>query len=101
MAARRSTTMTDDERRVLLARIADLELRMKLLEARVRREAAETRSRGRIEVGRPVARVVRTPKKRPRCPGCTLELPKGRRGVQCVWCGFRFDAAELFKSSRR
>lgn len=101
MAARRSTTMTDGERRLLLERIADLELRMKLLEARVRRDAAESRSRGRIEVGRPVARVVRTPRPRPRCPGCTLELPKGRRGVQCVWCGFRFDAAELFKSRKR
>lgn len=98
MAARRST-LSDDERRALLGRIDDLELRMKLLEARVRREAAETRARGRIEVGRPVARVVRTPRARPRCPGCTLELPKGRRGVQCVWCGFRFDAAELFKKA--
>lgn len=88
--------MSDQERRVLLARIADLELRMKLLEARVRRDAAEQRSRGRIEVRRPLAKVVRTEKPRPRCPGCTLELPKGRRGVECVWCGFRFDALELF-----
>lgn len=93
--------MTDEERGLLLSRIADLEQRMKLLEARVRREAAESRSRGRLDVGRPVARVVRTPKARPRCPGCTLELPPGKKGVQCVWCGFRFDAAELFKSNRR
>jgi len=99
MAARRST-LSDDERARLLDRIGDLEQRMKLLEARVRREAAETRSRGRIEVGRPVARVVRTPKAERRCPGCTLELPKGPKGVQCVWCGFRFDAAELFKPKR-
>jgi hypothetical protein len=27
-----------------------------------------------------------------RCPGCLLELPKGRRGDSCVWCGFVFDA---------
>jgi hypothetical protein len=100
MAARRST-LSDDERARLLDRIGDLEQRMKLLEARVRREAAETRSRGRIEVGRPLARVVRTPKAERRCPGCTLELPKGPVGVQCVWCGFRFDAAELFKVKRR
>ncbi len=100
MAARRSSTMNDDERRKLLFRIDELELRMKLLEARVRRDAAETRSRGRIDVGRPLARVVRTPRKRPRCPGCTLELPKGRRGVQCVWCGYRFDAYELFKKPK-
>jgi hypothetical protein len=50
--------MSDEERAKLLARIADLELRMKLLEARVRREAAEARGRGRIEVGRARARVV-------------------------------------------
>ncbi|RKG67751.1 hypothetical protein D7V88_40955, partial [Corallococcus terminator] len=29
---------------------------------------------------------------RPRCPGCTLELPRGRRGESCVWCGFVFAA---------
>ena len=29
---------------------------------------------------------------RPRCPGCMLELPQGRKGQSCVWCGFRFDA---------
>ncbi len=74
---------------------------MKLLEARVRREAAEQRSRGKIEVRRPLAKVVRAPKSRPRCPGCTLELPKGRRGVECVWCGFRFDAHELFDQAGR
>jgi len=92
--------MSDEERRLLLDRIAQLELRMKLLEARVRRDAADSRSRGRLEVGRPVARVVRSGKPRPRCPGCTLELPKGRKGVQCVWCGYRFDALELFGKRR-
>jgi hypothetical protein len=93
MAARRSQTLSGDEKRVLLDRVADLELRMKLLEARVRREAAEVRSRGRLDTLGPVRPV----RPRPRCPGCTLELPKGPRGVECVWCGFRFDAWELFK----
>ncbi|MCU0697955.1 MAG: hypothetical protein MUC96_15645 [Myxococcaceae bacterium] len=98
MASRRSQTLSLDEKRVLLDRIADLELRMKHLEARVRREAAELRSRGRLDELRPTARVVRPERPRPRCPGCTLELPKGPRGVECVWCGFRFDAWELFKN---
>lgn len=92
--------MSDEERRILLDRISQLELRMKLLEARVRRDAVERRGAGKLEVGRPVARVVRSGKPRPRCPGCTLELPKGRRGVQCVWCGYRFDAMELFGKRR-
>jgi hypothetical protein len=98
MATRRSQTLSVEEKRVLLDRIADLELRMKLLEARVRRESAEAKSRGRLDALRPAGKVVRTPKERPRCPGCTLEIPRGPRGVECVWCGFRFDAWELFKN---
>jgi len=33
-------------------------------------------------------------KPRPRCPGCLLELPPGRRGDSCVWCGFVFEAVK-------
>jgi hypothetical protein len=82
MATRRSQTLSVEEKRVLLDRIADLELRMKLLEARVRRESAEAKSRGRLDALRPAGKVVRTPKERPRCPGCTLEIPRGPRGVE-------------------
>jgi len=38
------------------------------------------------------ARTVSAARPRPRCPGCTLELPPGRKREDCVWCGFRFDA---------
>jgi hypothetical protein len=83
------------ERTRLLARIEELELRVKMLEARVRtglvqgrRPAEETR-----------ARSAQARRSRPRCPGCTLELPVGRRGESCVWCGFQFAAvAGSFKS---
>lgn len=69
----------------LSARIADLEQRLMLLEARLRRTVTEVeRPRGR--------RQGPAPRPRPRCPGCLLELPKGRRGETCVWCGFVFDA---------
>ena len=77
---------SDDDRATLIRRLEDLELRVKLLEARVR--SAFSKARVRDEApdeegrGRP----------RPRCPGCTLELPKGKRGDSCVWCGFQFDA---------
>jgi len=70
------------------ARLEDLEVRVKQLEARLRATLAQARrdsGRGRKTVARPEPR-------RPRCPGCTLELPAGRRGESCVWCGFRFDA---------
>ena len=70
----------------LVARLKELEDRVRLLEARFRTAVAEAR--------RPLGR--RTPakggKRKPRCPGCTLELPSGRKGEACVWCGFRFDA---------
>lgn len=69
----------------LTDRISDLERRLMLLEARVRRTSVELESK---KAGKPV----RAERPRPRCPGCLLELPKGRRGETCVWCGFVFDA---------
>jgi len=75
------------ERERLAARITDLEDRLMLLEARVRRSAAEAE-------GRRTHKPVRVTRPRPRCPGCLLELPKGRRGETCVWCGFVFSAVE-------
>lgn len=73
----------------MIARIAELEDRVRILEARVRsfsvqsrKDAASTKVAPRAARARP----------RPRCPGCTLELPKGRRGDSCVWCGFVFSA---------
>jgi len=86
MAGRRKK----DEVRDLKARIEELELRMKLLEARVRNGFAQARAPQREAAQR--SRVARRRRPRPRCPGCLLELPPGRRGDSCVWCGFRFEA---------
>jgi hypothetical protein len=74
----------------LEARIEELELRMKLLEARVRAGFAQARVPLR-EAAR-ASRVARRQRPRRRCPGCLLELPPGRAGDSCVWCGFRFEA---------
>lgn len=82
----------DDERAQLRARIEDLELRVKLLEARVRAAAANARRPSPAELRAIKSREARRSRQRPRCPGCTLELPPGRRGLSCVWCGFQFDA---------
>ena len=74
------------------ARVADLEIRVRLLEAKVRELTAHQRQ---AEAAKPPSKVptraART-RARPRCPGCLLELPKGRRGETCVWCGFMFSA---------
>jgi len=77
--------LPEDDRARLLQRLEDLELRVKLLEARVRStlSKASAREAGDEDV---------SSRPRPRCPGCTLELPKGKRGDSCVWCGFQFDA---------
>ena len=78
------------ETAVLRARIEELELRVKLLEARVRT--------GLVQGRRPIDEVrvrsaqARRSRPRPRCPGCHLELPAGRRAESCVWCGFQLDA---------
>ncbi|HYR54732.1 MAG TPA: hypothetical protein VEM39_01360 [Myxococcaceae bacterium] len=77
----------------LSARIADLELRIRLLEARFRASAAEEARRRALESGKGAKAAV-PPRPRPRCPGCLLESPPGRRGDSCVWCGFRFEAVK-------
>ncbi|WP_223632195.1 hypothetical protein [Corallococcus sp. EGB] len=72
------------------ARITALEDRVRRLEARLALEArkpAPVRTRATVS-----AATVRAARPRPRCPGCTLELPRGRRGESCVWCGFMFAA---------
>ncbi len=85
--AQAQKTHEEDDRAKLLQRLEDLELRVKLLEARVR----STLEAGPKDPG--VEEDVAS-RPRPRCPGCTLELPKGKRGEACVWCGFRFDAVK-------
>jgi hypothetical protein len=92
MPSRRRAQFTEEERCALLARVADLELRMKLLEARVRAGMAQGRRHGIEEANSRLSRAARRSRPRQRCPGCTLELPAGRKGEKCVWCGFRFDA---------
>ena len=68
-------------------RIAELEDRIRALELRVAR-VSKSGERLASEKGalRPPAPSAS------RCPGCLLELPHGRRGFACVWCGFVFSA---------
>ncbi len=74
----------------LKARIEELELRVKLLEARVRTGLVQGRRP--VEEVRARSALARRARPRPRCPGCQLELPAGRRSESCVWCGFQLDA---------
>jgi hypothetical protein len=84
-----------DERARLLARIEDLELRVRLLESRLRNLSGQARLSAQAGEAVRQKREARGPaRRRPRCPGCTLELPAGRKGEACVWCGFRFDAVK-------
>jgi hypothetical protein len=91
MAGSRTKRSRDAEMLALKARVAELELKVKMLEARVRtglvqgrRPIEEARARS--------AQARRAERPRPRCPGCQLELPSGRREERCVWCGFQLDA---------
>jgi hypothetical protein len=95
MARRRSTAMTQVEKVGLTSRLEELELRLKLLEARVRKVTAPQKAKTAPQRRRPESG------KGHRCPGCTLELPQGKRGEVCVWCGFRFDGVALLDSARR
>lgn len=81
----------------LAARIEALEDRVRQLEVRVRGAAVGRRVRavGPVRQGKAAPRTGSRP--HPRCPGCTLELPPGRKGEACVWCGFQFDAVRSRK----
>lgn len=87
MRSRRRHGSEQQERERLAARIQSLEQRVTLLEARVRRSVLPLEN-----ARKAIAAPVRAARPRPRCPGCLLELPKGRRGETCVWCGFVFSA---------
>jgi hypothetical protein len=76
----------------LLARIADLEQRVMLLEAKVRALSADSR---RERTAASDGTRAKSAKPRVRCPGCLLELPPGRKGESCVWCGFYFDVVKM------
>ncbi len=70
-------------------RVGELELRVRSLERKLKPPA-------------PVAlKAARPGKPRPTCAGCLLELPRGRRGESCVWCGFRFDAVPPIPPRKR
>ncbi|WIG97261.1 hypothetical protein [Myxococcus sp. SDU36] len=91
----------------LSARIAALEDRVRRLEARLRLKVAATRPVTEPAARKPAARkpaqraAERPVRVRPRCPGCTLELPRGRRGESCVWCGFVFSAVTRRRPARK
>lgn len=74
----------------LKARVAELEVKVKLLEARVRTGLVQGRRP--VEEVRARSALARRSRPRPRCPGCHLELPAGKRAESCVWCGFQLDA---------
>ena len=95
MARRRSTAMSEAEKVGLTSRLEELELRLKLLEARVRKATEPKRPKASAKAKKHESGTGH------RCPGCTLELPKGKRGEVCVWCGFRFDGVALLDSARR
>ncbi|WP_375773671.1 hypothetical protein NR798_23330 [Archangium gephyra] len=95
--ARRSPPSDAELHARLAARIEALEDRVRQLEVRVRGAAVAGRVRasGRVRHDTAAPRTASRP--RPRCPGCTLELPSGRKGRACVWCGFQFDAVRSRK----
>jgi hypothetical protein len=96
MPARRPPSDAENPAR-LAARIEALEDRVRQLEVLVRGAARAKPARASGQVRRKVVAARVNSRPRPRCPGCTLELPSGARGAECVWCGFQFDAVRSRK----
>nr|BDT34739.1 hypothetical protein MFMH1_44080 [Myxococcus sp. MH1] len=99
--ARRQPSKAPEDLHARLAyRVAALEDRVRRLEARLRAASAPPAPRASprraTEPSAPASR-----RARPRCPGCTLELPPGRRGESCVWCGFVFSAVSRRRPARK
>jgi hypothetical protein len=83
----------------LLLRLDELEAKVKKLDGFLQATQAKPQrdvSPSRASKG---SRVIS--KNRAQCPGCYLELPKGRRSDSCVWCGFSFEAARPRVASRQ
>ena len=95
--ARRSPPSDAELHARLAARIEALEDRVRQLEVRVRGAAVVRRVRAPGPVRQETAAPRTRSRPHPRCPGCTLELPAGRKGEACVWCGFQFDAVRSRK----
>lgn len=89
--ARSEAAMPESHER-LSARIQALEDRVRRLEARLLRVRAAPPSAPSVKGGSRPAKGGKPGPSRPRCPGCTLELPRGPRAEACVWCGFLFEA---------
>jgi hypothetical protein len=94
------------ENLVLTTQLADLELRIRRLEARLRQVSTPSTdskpgSKASTNTGKKALRT--RAKVRPRCPHCFLEIPKGKRTEACVWCGYYFSAekAVLKRAQRR
>jgi len=81
----------EDRYEPLAARLSDVETRVTLLESKVREVVA------RLPPGQAAPKA---PRPRPRCPGCSLELPPGKKGDSCVWCGFVFEAVKGARASK-
>ena len=88
MAARRSN---DDEERDLRVRLAELEARVRWLEGKLKKVAFAVKVKP--EPGQKG--------RRPRCPGCFAEVPKGQRERTCLYCGFSFDVVAPFRPRPR
>lgn len=79
-------------------------IRDELTELRVRLEDAEARATWlarRLAKAEKALKLPATPKKKGkpklRCPGCFLELPPGRVGKNCRYCGFDFRAVKPYR----
>lgn len=97
MASRKgpsAPSATEDRFVELERKILALQDTVRMLEARVRVLNAQNRQGDEQAAAAQQLRAART-RPKARCPGCTLELPKGRRGDSCVWCGFMFSAVRM------
>lgn len=88
MAARRSKV---DELMQVRARVTELEARVRWLEQQLKKVRRAAKLPPPVQQG----------SKRPRCPGCFAEVPRGQRDPHCLYCGFDFTVVKPYRPTQR
>ncbi len=83
--------INDNTAHDIRVRVAELEARVRWLEGKLKKVALAAKVKP-----EPVIKGAM----RARCPSCFAQVPRGKRGQNCVYCGFSFDVVAPVRPRR-